>query len=82
MRAALPNTTLNPGSAASSRAAVLGNLKAGLREAEVLELPPGAAISQVTFGVPDSPRTLLCIFAPFVHELQQQAPVDLHTTRA
>lgn len=28
-------------------AAVLGNLKAGLREAEVLELPPGAAIQQV-----------------------------------
>jgi hypothetical protein len=29
------------------RPAVLGNLKAGLREAEVLELPPGAAIQQV-----------------------------------
>lgn len=28
--------------------AVIGNLKAGLREAEVLELPPGAAIKQVT----------------------------------
>ena len=26
---------------------MLGNLKAGLRKAEVLELPPGAAIQQV-----------------------------------
>jgi hypothetical protein len=32
-----------------SPAAVLGNLKAGLREAEVLELPPGAAIQQVPY---------------------------------
>jgi hypothetical protein len=35
----------------STHATVLGNLKAGLREAEVLELPPGAAISQVTSHV-------------------------------
>lgn len=37
---------------------MLGNLKAGLREAEVLELPPGAAIQQVPI-VASTPRNAL-----------------------
>ena len=42
---------------------MLGNLKAGLREAEVLELPPGAAIQQVPIAASIPKHALVWAFS-------------------